>query len=145
MARSPARCRTRRCRQPAPPPISFPAAADESVDPAADDYFDAMDNGIELTQDERKGRNTWLVWTACNDWFWDELTKHAFGTFDLLKTISSAPGLKFSRANRWNYFGVINEPCFDQPTEPDPKHFGLWLDQRRADCAPDPFADATKY
>ena len=39
----------------------------------------------------------------------------------------------------------MNEPCFDKPTGPDPDHFGLWLDKRRADCAPDPFADAKKY
>jgi hypothetical protein len=116
---------------------SFPAAADK--------YFDAMDNGVELTEAETKGRNMWLVWTGGNDRFWDEAIKHAFGTFDLLKTISSAPGMPFSRANRWAHFGVINEPCFDKPTGPDPKHFGLWLDQRRADCPPDPFADATKY
>jgi hypothetical protein len=119
------------------PAASF-AAADE-------DYFKDMDNGVQLSADEVKGRNMWLVWTGGNDRFWDVLIQNAFGTFDLLKTISSVPGLPYSRDNRWNYFGVINEPCFDKPTGPDPKHFGLWLDQRRADCPPDPFADATKY
>jgi hypothetical protein len=114
------------------PASSFPAA-DE-------DYFKDMDNGVQLSADEVKGRNMWLVWSGGNDRFWDVMIKHAFGTFDLLKTISSAPGLKYSRDTRWNYFGVINEPCFDKPTAPDPKHFGLWLDQRRTDCPPDPFA-----
>src|SRR5262249_60986154 len=38
-----------------------------------------------------------------------------------------------------------NEPCFDKPTQADPNRFGLWLDQRRADCPPDPFADPKKY
>jgi len=33
----------------------------------------------------------------------------------------------------------------DQPTGPDPDHFGLWLDKRRADCPADPFANAEKY
>jgi hypothetical protein len=114
--------------------------------PAADeDYFKDMDNGVQLSADEVKGRNMWLVWTGGNDRFWDVLIKHAFGTFDLLKTISSAPGLPFSRDDRWDYFGVVNEPCFDKASGPDPKHFGLWLDQRRADCPQDPFADATKY
>jgi len=116
---------------------SFPAAADH--------YFDAMDNGIELNDDETRGRNMWLVWTGGDDRFWDVLIKDAFGTFDLLKTISSAPGLPYSRDNRWSYFGVINEPCFDKPTAPDPKHYGLWLDQRRTDCPADPFADEKKY
>src|SRR5258707_1061009 len=68
---------------------SFPAAADR--------YFDGMDNGLDLSEDQRKGRNMWLVWTGGNDRFWDELIKHSFGTFDLLKTISSAPGLPFGR------------------------------------------------
>jgi hypothetical protein len=112
---------------------------------ASADYFAAMDNGIALTGDEVKGRDMWLVWTGGNDRFWDTLIKDAFGTFDLLKTISSAPGLKFSRDNRWNYFGIVNEPCFDKATQPDPKHYGLWIDQRRADCPPDPFADESKY
>jgi hypothetical protein len=109
------------------------------------DYFAAMDNGIQLTDDEVKGRDMWLVWTGGNDRFWDALIKHSFGTFDLLKTISSAPGLPYSRDNRWTYFGIVNEPCFEKATRPDPKHFGLWLDQRNPDCPPDPFADETKY
>jgi hypothetical protein len=69
------------------------------------DYFAAMDNGVELTDDEVKGRDMWLVWTGGDDRFWDALIKNAFGTFDLLKTISSAPGLPFSRDNRWTYLG----------------------------------------
>jgi hypothetical protein len=109
------------------------------------DYFAAMDNGVELTDDEVKGRDMWLLWTGGDDRFWDGLIKSAFGTFDFLKTISSAPGLPFSRDNRWTYLGVVNEPCFEKATQPDPKHFGLWLDQRRADCPPDPFADEAKY
>jgi hypothetical protein len=109
------------------------------------DYFAAMDNGVDLTDDEVKGRDMWLVWTGGNDRFWDVLIKYSFGTLDFLKVISSAPGLPFSRDSRWTYLGVVNEPCFDKATQPDPKHFGLWLDQRRADCPPDPFADETKY
>jgi hypothetical protein len=116
---------------------SFPAAADR--------YFDAMDNGVKLSDDETKGRNMWLVWTGGNDRFWDTVIKDSFGTFDLLKMISSAPGLPYSRDNRWAHFGVINEPCFDKPGGPDPRRFGLWLDRRRADCPPDPFADESKY
>lgn len=119
------------------PADTFPAAAD--------DYFLDMDPGVKLGEDEIKGRNMWLVWTGGNDRFWDALIKDSFGTFDLLKTISSAPGLHFSRDNRWAYFGIVNEPCFEKPTKPDPQHFGLWLDQRRGDCPPDPFADEKKY
>jgi len=119
------------------PASSFPAAAE--------DYFRDMDPGAQMGEDEIKGRNMWLVWTGGNDRFWDKIIKDSFGTFDLLKTISSAPGLPFSRDNRWTYLGAVNEPCFTKATGPDPRHFGLWLDQRRADCAADPFADAAKY
>ncbi len=116
-----------------------------SFPPADEDYFKLMDNGVDLTADEIKGRNMWLVWTGGNDRLWDQLTINTLGTFDLLKTISSHPSLKNSRDNRWDYLGLVNEPCFDKATGPDPKHFGLWLDQRRADCPPDPFANEDKY
>jgi len=118
-------------------PASFPAAAD--------DYFHDMDGGLALDTKQIQGRNTWLMWTGGNDRFWDGMTATTFGAFDLLKIVSSHPGLKVSRVNRWSYLGVVNEPCFDQPTGPDKEHFGLWLDQRRADCPPDPFADPQKY
>ena len=117
----------------------------DSMPPADEDYFELMDNGIDLTADEVKGRNMWLVWTGGNDRFWDDMTVATFGTFDLLKTISSHPSLKNSRDNRWQYLGVVNEPCFEKATGPDPERFGLWLDQRRADCPPDPFANEDKY
>jgi hypothetical protein len=119
------------------PASSFPAAAE--------DYFHDMDSGVQLNEEQVKGRNMWLVWTGGNDRFWDKIVNDSFGTFDLLKTISSAPGLPFSRDNRWTWLGAVNEPCFEKAKGPDPRHFGLWLDQRRADCPPDPFADAAKY
>jgi hypothetical protein len=134
-------------------PASFPAAGE--------DYFHDMDRGEKLFQnldpllaglDTKeaharlvKGRNTWIVWTGGNDRFWDVMTIKTFGLFDLVKTISSHPSMSFGRHNRWGYLGVINEPCFEQAKGPDPKRFNLWLDTRRADCPPDPFADAGKY
>src|SRR5450755_2410731 len=84
------------------PASSFPAA-DE-------DYFHDMDGGVTLTSDEVKGRNTWIVWTAGNDKFWDGISKTSVGNLDFLKTLSSYPGLKASRDNRWQYLGLINEP-----------------------------------
>src|SRR5271165_2452963 len=64
--------------------------------PAADeDYFRAMDGGIALSPEEVKGRNMWLVWTGGNDRLWDKLTNLTFGAFDLLKILSSSPGLKY--------------------------------------------------
>jgi hypothetical protein len=114
------------------------AAADE-------DYFHDMDGGLTLTSDEVKGRNTWNVWSGGNDKFWDQISRTSYGALDLLKTISSYPKLKFSRDNRWNYLGLVNEPCFDKATGPDSNRFGLWLDKRRSDCPADPFENESKY
>src|SRR5271155_5406289 len=97
--------------------VSFSAAADR--------YFDAIDNGVKLNDDETKGRNMWLVWTGGNDRFWEGLIKNGFGVFDLPKVISSPPALPVSRKSRWAHFGISNEPCLDQPAGPDPQPFGL--------------------
>jgi hypothetical protein len=116
---------------------SFPAAGE--------DYFHDMDGGIALTPDEIKGRNMWIVWTGGDDRFWDGMTASTFGAFDLLKTVAYDPKQNIDRDRRWTYLGLINEPCFDAPTQADAKRFGLLLDVRRTDCPADPFADATKY
>jgi hypothetical protein len=76
---------------------------------------------------------------------WDKLSVASVGALDFLKTISSHPSLKGRRSNRWDYYGLVNEPCFDEPTNPDPNRFGLWLDKRSAACPPDPFENEQKY
>ena len=119
--------------------------AAESMGPADEDYFHDMDGGLALSREEIKGRNMWLVWTGGNDRFWDAISANSVGILDFLKTISSRPGLKASRDNRWEYLGLVNEPCFEKATGPDPKRFDLWLDKRRSDCPPDPFENAQKY
>ena len=48
-----------------------------------------------------------------------------------------------SRSNRFDWYGLINEPCFEQATGPD--EYGLWLDRRKKDCPPDPFDNPKKY
>ncbi|HKX26692.1 MAG TPA: cytochrome c [Blastocatellia bacterium] len=129
---------------------------------ADEDYFHDMDGAIALTPEEVKGRNTWIVWTGGNDRFWDEISGRSAGSLDFLKTLSSYdperdPGAtpeekmrlkglyKSTRDNRWRYLGLVNEPCFEKATGPDASRFGLWLDRRRSDCPPDPFADEAKY
>jgi hypothetical protein len=129
--------------------------------PAADeDYFKDMDGGVKLSAGEVQGRNTWLVWTGGNDRFWTSINISSVGALDFLKTISNSPALKcpnwyrngqctINRDIRWEYLGLVNEPCFEKPTEGDPKHFGLWLDKRIVDpgkgCPEDPFANEKKY
>jgi len=117
----------------------------ESFPAADEDYFHDMDGGISLSPEEIKGRNTWLVWTGGDDTLWDDLTLTSFGALDFLKTLSSHPKLKFSRDNRWNYLGLVNEPCFEKATGPDPNRYGLWVDKRSANCPPDPFENEAKY
>jgi hypothetical protein len=134
-------------------PASFRAPGSNHA--AGEDYFRAADGGVALTPEEVRGRNTWIVWTGGNDRFWDTITVNSFGSVDLLKTLSSYPGpvnkggerMKFSRDNRWQYLGLVNEPCFEKAAAPDPARFGLWLDRRVSspECPPDPFEDETRY
>jgi hypothetical protein len=119
--------------------------AASSFSAADEDYYHDMDGAIPLSADEIKGRNMWIVWTGGDDKLWDTLSVTSFGTVDFLKTLSSYPGLKASRSNRWNYLGLVNEPCFKQATGPDPNRYGLWLDTRDASCPPDPFENESKY
>ena len=134
----------------------------EQVD-VSHDYFHDMDRGVTLdSKREINGRNMWLLWTGGDDRFWDVSAVLSAGTLDLLKTVSSYnPGkdatlnppqrqqlralYKFQRANRWEYLGVVNEPCFREAEGPDPHRYGLWLDQRLSSCPPDPFEDEQKY
>jgi len=112
---------------------------------AADDYFHDMDGGVTLTKPEIRGRNMWLLWTGGNDRFWNQMTQYTFGALDLLKVVSSHPSLGYSRSNRWEYLGLVNEPCFQAPAGPDKSRHGLWLDVRSPDCPPDPFEDENRY
>ena len=126
---------------------------------AAEDYFHDMDGGVSMTDKEIKGRNTWLVWTGGNEAFWDYLANHSYGTFDLLKMLSSYPCSAeqqtyvqqtatkaygsdatpyysyYNRDKRFSYLGAMNEPGFRKATKPD--QYGLCLDERVA--APEPF------
>lgn len=149
-----------------PRPGNVPDEARRAKRPASDfkaadeDYFHLMDQNkdgvITLSPEEVKGRNTWVVWTGGNDKLWDQLTNNSVGALDLLKTLSSYPNvidvqynekMKFSRDTRWSYLGLVNEPCFEKATGPDPERFGLWLDKRKVspDCPPDPFENEAKY
>ena len=92
-----------------------------------------------------RGRNTWVLWSAGNDRMWDELSRVSANTVDFLKTLSNHPSLQYGRDNRWEYMGIVNEPCFKRGTGPRPDRYGLWLDVRDPDCGLDPFDDETKY
>lgn len=135
-------------RPPAPGTVKDEALAHgrgpETFPAADEDYFHDMDRGQKLTVEEIKGRNNWIVWTGGNDRFWDYLANNSAGALDFLKTLSSKPGMAYSRDHRFRDLGLINEPCFEKATAPDPK-YGLWLDKRKPNCGPDPFENGTKY
>ena len=138
----------------------------DSLPGADEDYFADMDYGVtndpqavaaalapyvpgispeDAVKAVAKGRNNWIAWTAGNDRLWDILSRESRGGLDLLKTVSNHPSLKFSRDNRWQYLGLVNEPCFEKGTGPQQDRYGLWLDTRAKDCPPDPFENETKY
>jgi hypothetical protein len=142
-----------------------------SEEPADCSYFARMDKGLlvkpaagagyppeilqvaeitkrgpeEVREAALRGQNAWIAWTGGNDRFWDYAADNTAGAFDLLKTVSSHKDMAYGRHNRWSWLGLVNEPCFTEAKGPDNNHFGLWLDQRDANCPPDPLADATKY
>jgi len=140
--------------------------ASETFTASEDNYLGDMDYGIThhpeevaarlrpfvpgITPDEAvkaviRGRNTWILWSAGNDRMWDELSRVSANSVDFLKTLSNHPVLQFNRDNRWEYMGLVNEPCFQRGTGPRADRFGLWLDVRDPDCGSDPFEDETKY
>jgi cytochrome c2 len=140
----------------------------ESLPGADEDYYADMDYGatkdpeglrkaldpflpgISAQEAVRRvviGRNNWVVWTAGNDRLWDKLSVASVGNLDLLKTISDHPAVKWTRDQRWYWYGLVNEPCFRKGTGPRADRFGLWLDERvtGGDCKPDPFENEDKY
>src|SRR5689334_7409263 len=76
---------------------------------ATADVFKAMDGGIALAPDEVEGRDDWILWSAGNQQFWDEMARHSYGLADLLKTLDSR-----KRPVRFAEMGLINEPGFKQ-------------------------------
>ncbi|NER39982.1 MAG: hypothetical protein F6J93_39650 [Oscillatoria sp. SIO1A7] len=140
----------------------------ESLPSSEDDYLRDMDYGItkdpekvrailaqyvpDITEEEAvnavvRGRNNWTIWTGGNDTLWDELSRKSFGNLDFLKTLSSHEKLPNKRENRWEYLGLVNEPCFKKASGPREDRYGLWLDERieSPECPPDPFEDEDKY
>ena len=108
----------------------------QSLAGADEDYFRDMDYGATKHPDELAkalapyvpgitpeqalkaaiiGRNNWIVWTAGNDHAVGRAQQEVLWRTRFLKTLSSHPSLtKFSRGNRWQYLGLVNEPCFNR-------------------------------
>lgn len=78
---------------------------------------------VTLTQQEIDGRVIWNLWSGDNAGFWNWLAKYGFGTGDFLKMIASP------RDQRFQTYGVVNQPGFMQPSDPD--QYGLHIDVPR--------------
>lgn len=94
----------------------------EDLPEIAEDVFKPMDGGIALSSDEIKGRNTWNLWCAGTEQFWERMSRESYGLIDLLKTIDSR-----GRSTRFKQMGLINEPGYKQAAKPD--QYGLWIDE----------------
>jgi hypothetical protein len=100
-------------------PSDFKAGQSASPRPLTD---------IVQTKNEILGRNTWMIWCAGNEQFWDWLAGNSYGFTDLLKLVDSR-----TRPNRFKNAGLINEPGMQQAAKPDEN--GVWLDVPSADEA----------
>jgi len=73
------------------------------------------------------GRNTWNLWSAGNDRFWNDAAQDSYGLVDLLKMLDNR---RFSHGQRFKVLGLSNQPGFRAASKPD--EFGLWLDEEVA-------------
>ncbi|HUL53479.1 MAG TPA: hypothetical protein VLT83_08740 [Opitutaceae bacterium] len=102
--------------------------------PAASyDYFHDMDmvadghgglRPLDLTEDEIKGRNTWMMWCGGNEVFWDWLSRNSYGFMDLLKLCDFSPQDKWG-GKRFGPAGLVIEPGTKAPDRPD--EYGLFI------------------
>lgn len=130
--------------QPAPPDEAKAAGKrSEDFPTATRFYFRDMDmvgdpdndqpstpKRLELTQDEIRGQNTWVMWCGGNERFWDWLAQHSYGILDFLKIVGS-PSLEAAtekRRRRFEQMGLLNEPgC--RPAKRADGYSGLFLEQ----------------
>ena len=96
----------------------------------AADVFKPMDGGMELSPEEIMGRNTWILWSAGDQHFWNQAAQDSYGLIDLLKMLDNR---KYPREERFKILGLMNEPGFRAASKPD--EFGLYLD---AQVEPEP-------
>ncbi len=109
-------------------------AGKTKADFPADDsnYFSQMDQmpgavagqlqPLDLTPEQIRGRNTWMLWTGGNEAFWDWLANYNPGFIDLLKLVD------FNPERQWRRFekaGLIVEPDTAVPTTAD--RVGLYI------------------
>jgi hypothetical protein len=85
--------------------------------------FNLTDAHDPSNRDQRAvfGRNTWILWCAGNEHFWDWLAQNGYGVLDFLQAIDSR-----RRESRLHDLGMINQPGLKRSDKPGP--WGLYLD-----------------
>lgn len=104
-----------------------PMVADNAIHTRPDVHADGAGyeaGGDGLTENERRGRDTWHFWTAGNQTFWRRAVLITEGNLDMLMYIDSR-----IRHRRFQTLGVLNHPGCKAAAGPD--QYGLWID----DCS----------
>jgi len=83
------------------------------------DIFKPMDGGIRLSPEEIMGRNTWNLWSAGNQNFWNRAAQDSYGLMDLLKMLDNR---KFPRSERFSDGGHPKPYGYVSPSLD-----GIWL------------------
>ena len=103
--------------------------SEQTVDPLQAPVYQLLDKETPehviadpvLSNQEILGRNTWMIWCAGNEGFWDWLATDSLGFIDLLKVVDTR-----ERSTRFRDAGLINEPGMSEAGSAG--EFGLWLD-----------------
>jgi hypothetical protein len=140
---------------PAGPSAGAPASTAAAAQPGGQDkgypqggadpgygYKDKYDadymKGRTLTDKQKLGRDTWIMWTGGNQAFF-KLAREKAGQFgipvDYYRLLDSR-----GRSTRFTRFGLVNEPNCRAATKPD--QYGLWLDEWLGD---DSYPDTKVY
>jgi len=87
--------------------------------------FDQNGDGVidDHERDAIRGRNTWVLWCAGNEGFWNWLSQNGYGITDFLILVDSR-----NRTNRFVQAGLINQPGFKSNADPAKTILGLYLD-----------------
>jgi len=79
-----------------------------------------------------EGRNSWILWTAGDEAFWDWMQQYGYGIADFLILLDSR-----GRDHRFRDGGMINQPGMKTRKTPIPK-LGLYLDEADATSSAEP-------
>jgi hypothetical protein len=93
--------------------------------------YDTYQSGAaNLSPLEKRGRDTWYLWTAGDQRLWRKIAMITNGVTDLLQYVDSR-----RNGSRFRDLGVITEPGCKPASKPD--EFGLWFDECESEYVAD--------